>query len=94
MTDRESSVEAYFTSHVRSLGGWAIKLAPTAVGLPDRLVLLPGGKAHLVELKAVRGHVGRAQRVVHRRLGDLGFRVELLYTRVQVDEWARRARGA
>lgn len=87
MVDRERSVESYLTAEVKRLGGWAIKLAPTAVGLPDRLVLLPGGEAHLVELKAVRGHVGRAQRVVHRRLRDLGFPVVVAYTKEDIDLW-------
>lgn len=92
MTVRENSVEYHLTSAVRELGGWSIKLAPTAVGLPDRLVLLPGGRVYLVELKAVRGHVGRAQRVVHRRLGDLGFPVTVLLSKEQVDEWIARVK--
>ena len=92
MPDRERSIEAHLVAGVLSLGGWAIKIAPTAVGLPDRLVLLPGGKAHLVELKAPRGRLARAQRVVHRRLGDMGHPVVVLASVEQVDEWVRRVR--
>lgn len=88
----ETSIETYLNAEVRSMGGWSIKFAPTAVGLPDRLVLLPGGKAHLVELKAPRGRLARAQRVVHRRLGDMGHPVVVLASVEQVDEWVRRVR--
>lgn len=92
MTDREHSVEARLTSAVRELGGWAIKLAPTAVGLPDRLVLLPGGRAYMIELKAPRGRLARAQRVVHRRLGDMGHPVVVLASAEQVDKWVAKVK--
>ncbi len=40
---KEAAVEQYLRERVRDLGGLAIKIVPaSAVGLPDRVVLLDG----------------------------------------------------
>jgi hypothetical protein len=84
----EASLEAHFTRQIRlMLGGRSVKLAPTEKGMPDRLVLLPGGRVHLVELKAVGGHTSAAQDLWHERARDLGTRVTVLTGREQVDRW-------
>ena len=50
---KEAVIESALVKAVRAQGGAAYKLtSQTANGLPDRLVLLPGGKAAFVELKA------------------------------------------
>ena len=90
-SELESSLEAHFNRVVRlHLGGRASKLAPTEKGMPDRLVLLPGGRVHLVELKAVGGHTSAAQDLWHERADALGTRVEVLTGREQVDRWIER----
>lgn len=84
---RESLIEKYLTAQVRKRGGWSVKLAPTRAGLPDRLVLLPGGRMRLVELKQPAGKVSRIQEVVHGKLYELGFPVAVLWSVPQVTAW-------
>lgn len=92
-THLESNLEAFFTTAVRRAGGIATKLAPTTAGLPDRLVLLPGGRMFLVELKAEGGHLSPIQREWHRRAGELGIVVVTLYGRTEVLDWIEAHTG-
>jgi len=85
----EASLEAHFYKQVRLLGGRVEKLAPTRKGIPDRLVLLPGGRIYLCELKATSGRVSAAQSLWHERAAELGTRVQLLIGRAGVDAWIR-----
>ena len=73
---RESYVERELTTEVKKRGGLAVKfVSPGFDGVPDRLVLFPGGKVAFVELKAP----GKKMRPLQvRRAGQLrmlGFRV-------------------
>ena len=50
---RENEVEKQFVEAVRAAGGQALKFTSQSMnGVPDRLVLLLGGKCAFVELKA------------------------------------------
>lgn len=50
---REKTIEAKLVQAVRTKGGLALKFtSPGFDGVPDRLVLLPGGKIAFIELKA------------------------------------------
>lgn len=85
--DQEKDVERHFVEKAPD-DAWAIKLNPIGLrGLPDRMLLLPGGQVIFVELKIPTGRVSRVQTVVHERLRKLGFRVEVLWSREQVDEF-------
>jgi hypothetical protein len=86
---RERRVEKTFNQAIRGRGGWAIKLLPSVSGLPDRLVLLPGGRVIFAELKAPTGTVEPHQTVVHRRLRSLGFTVVVLSSIDAVNEWVQ-----
>ena len=84
----ESRVEKVLTLGVKLRGGWAIKLvSPGYAGMPDRLVLLPGGRVIFVELKTEIGRLSPRQRQVHLRLENLGFKVEVLYGMDQVRDF-------
>lgn len=49
----EKQLEKQFTTAVRKAGGKAYKfVSPTMAGMPDRLVIFPGGKVGFIELKA------------------------------------------
>lgn len=90
MTELEKHLEAYFQRAVRgALGGKAVKLSPLEKGTPDRLVLLPGGRVKLVELKTYKGRLSVAQKVWHSRAAQLGTPVAVLYGREGVDAWVR-----
>lgn len=51
----EKDVEAFLVRQVRKRGWVTWKLAPTEVGIPDRIVLVPGGSVWFVELKRAKG---------------------------------------
>lgn len=86
---RESAVEKRLGQEVKSRGGWAIKFIPSVSGLPDRIVLLPGGRMFFVELKAPTGVVAAHQTVVHGKLSKLGFPVTVLSSVDEVLAWTK-----
>lgn len=82
---REREVERKLVRDVKAVGGMAIKLtSPSVDGLPDRLVLLNGGKIGFVELKAP----GKKPRVLQvKRMTDLqalGFKVFVVDDKSQI----------
>jgi hypothetical protein len=84
----ESALEAHFTKAVRAkLGGRTSKLAPTEKGIPDRMVMLPGGRIILVELKTNIGRLSEAQKLWHYRAAELGTNVVVLAGRAEIDAW-------
>ena len=73
---REKSIESKLTAEVRRFGGLAPKfVSPGLDGVPDRLILLPGGKVAFAELKAPGKTLRPLQAVRKRQLEALGFRV-------------------
>lgn len=70
---KESEIEARLVRGVKALGGVAYKfVSPGNVGVPDRLVVLPGGRVIFVELKAEGGRLSPMQRRQMTRLRQLG----------------------
>lgn len=82
---RERNVESYLSRRVAQLGGISVKLAPTAKGVPDRLILLPEGRCLLVELKAPGRSPSPAQAEWHRRALELGTQVHVIDDAQQID---------
>lgn len=73
---RESEVEKAFVDAVKAAGGQAMKFtSQTMNGVPDRLVLLLGGKCAFVELKAPGKQMRLLQRKRRLQLQTLGFPV-------------------
>lgn len=73
---RESEVEHQFVEAVRAAGGQAFKFTSQSMnGVPDRLVLLLGGKCAFVELKAPGKQMRLLQRKRRQQLEALGFPV-------------------
>ena len=72
---RESTVEAALVKECRLHGLPCLKLTPSTPGVPDRLVLLPGGAHVFVEVKAPGRRPREAQRHWHERLSSMGHRV-------------------
>lgn len=90
----ESRIEKYLKKQVEKLGGKAYKWNPTGViGVPDRMVLLPGGKVVFVELKAPGKKLRKMQEYRAKQLSDLGFQVECLDTVGKVDLFIKNMRG-
>jgi hypothetical protein len=84
---REKEIELRLVKAVKKMGGRAVKfMSPGFDGMPDRLVLLPGGKCGFVEVKAP-GKKPRALQVVrHEMLKAWGFKVYVLDAKEQIEE--------
>ena len=64
---------------VKKIGGLALKfVSPGFDGVPDRIVLLHGGKIGFVEVKAPGEKPRPLQLARHRLLNQLGFKVYVL----------------
>lgn len=72
---RESDVEAALSRECRLRGFQCLKLTPSSPGVPDRLVVLPGGGHVFVEVKAPGRRPRAAQVSWHDRLSSMGHRV-------------------
>lgn len=87
MPTLESKIERQFAMMVRARGGMPVKLAPTVAGIPDRLVLWPGGRSHLVELKTKSGRLRPIQIHRHAQLLDMDHHVVVLKGEQEIIEW-------
>lgn len=90
---RESDIEQYLVERVAELRGECRKLKWVArKGAPDRLVMLPGGLLHFVELKApglaakfpYDAHT-RQQHREHVRMERMGQKVYVIDSKEGVD---------
>lgn len=76
---REKTVESKFTSAVKAKGGLAVKFtSPGFNGMPDRLVMFPGGRIGFVEVKAPGETPRPLQRSRLKLLRRLGFKAFVL----------------
>jgi hypothetical protein len=81
LVESEKLLERKLTAKVKSLGGWSIKLLPFIInGLPDRLILLPVGRAVFAEIKTTKKDPTKLQLVRHKKLKRLGFEVLIIDT--------------
>lgn len=84
----EKDIEQTLIREAKKLGGLAIKVGYD--GLPDRLILLPQGRAFFVELKRADGRTSKLQEVWIARLHKLGFRVYVPKSKAEVHEIFRK----
>lgn len=82
---KESQIESRLVRMVRERGGLCCKfVSPGNPGVPDRLVLLPGGRVVFVELKTETGRLSSIQTWQIRELRKRGADVRVLYGLGQV----------
>jgi hypothetical protein len=82
---REKAIEQKLVRSVKMLGGIAPKfISPGFDGLPDRLVLLPKGRAAFVEVKAPGKQPRPLQIARHDMLRRLGLKVFVLDDEEQI----------
>lgn len=83
---REKEIEKKLVKAVQKKGGLAPKfVAPGFDGMPDRLVLMQGGKMAFVEVKAVGKKLRALQYRRKRQLEALGFLSIVLDHETQID---------
>ena len=75
MTELEKEIEKKLKAAVSAAGGLCLKwVCPGWSGVPDRLVLLPGGRIVFVEVKRPKGgKLSELQKWWAKGLTDLGF---------------------
>lgn len=87
----EKAVETYLRKCVKAAGGIALKLvSPGQTGVPDRLILMPGGRVYFAETKDFGKKPRLKQRLVHDRLRALGFLVFVPDSKAAVDDMMAR----
>lgn len=76
----ERDIERRLVDGVKKLGGRAYKwVSPGSNGVPDRIVILPGGKIIFIELKTTTGRLTDLQKMQHKWLTRLGCDVRTVY---------------
>lgn len=75
MTPLEKEIEMSLVKMVKRHGGMCLKwVCPSWAGVPDRIILLPGGRVMFVELKRSKTSTVSAMQVWwSKKLRDLGF---------------------
>ena len=76
----EKEIETKLIDGIRKLGGRSYKfVSPGNNGVPDRIVILPGGRVIFVELKTMIGRLSKLQKMQTTMLSRLGCDVRVLY---------------
>lgn len=90
---REKFIEQKLGVEVKRLGGLSIKLLSSLfVGLPDRLVVIPQGRIYFIELKAPNGKQSPIQKVVMKKLADLGCNTGVISTIEELESFIEKVR--
>ena len=91
----ENRIEKRLKDEVEKIGGKAKKfVSPGMSGMPDRIVLLPGGKIIFVETKAPGKKLRALQEYRAKELRGLGFRVEMIDTLEKIDLFIKEVIGS
>lgn len=91
---REKQIEQQLMRAVKAAGGICPKLvSPGFDGMPDRMVMLPGGRICFVEVKAPGKKPRPLQVRRHEQLTALGFRVYVLDDQSQMPGVIREIGG-
>lgn len=73
---RERDIEQQLVKAVKKTGGLCLKfISPSMNGVPDRLLLMPNGRAAFVELKSTGKKMRALQKRRKEQLEGLGFPV-------------------
>lgn len=90
----EKELEKLFKDTVKKFGGIAHKfVSPGTSGVPDRLVIFPGGQIGFVEVKAKGKKPRPEQEYQIRRLKFLGCKVFVLDDAEQIENIIEKIRG-
>ena len=82
---REKQTEQKLVKEVKRMGGICLKFtSPGLDGMPDRIVLLPGGRMAFVEVKTMGCKPRPLQMARHGMLRRLGFRLYVLDDETQI----------
>lgn len=96
MQERERDIERALSVMVRRHGGLCLKwVCPGWAGVPDRIVLLPGGRVIFVEVKRPKGGwVSPGQAWFAEQLRALGFQHRFVRSREDIADLEQEIKGA
>ena len=81
----EKKIERYFKAQLEKRGALVFKfVSPGQAGVPDRVVLLPGGRVVFAEMKAPGEKPRPLQRAVFARMARAGHPVYIIDSREAV----------
>lgn len=88
MAQMERDIERRLVQTVKQMGGLCLKwVCPGWAGVPDRIILFPGGVIAFAETKRPQGgRVGKLQRWWRSRLMDMGFWFFYIWDYMDIDE--------
>lgn len=76
---KESTIEARLVREVKKLGGLCYKFtSPGSPGVPDRIIILPGGRVVFAELKTEVGRLAKIQKWQIEELEKRGAEIRVL----------------
>ena len=91
---REKLLEQKLCKEVKNFGGLALKfVSPGFNGMPDRILLMHGGRLSFVEVKAPGEKARRLQLSRHRLLKRMGFKVFILDGEEQIPKIIKETIG-
>ena len=90
---KKRAIERYLANKVKQLGGKSFKfVSPGNAGVPDRIVIIPGGHIFFIELKAPGKKPRKLQQVVIKQLKKLGCNVLTIDSKEQVNRFIDEAK--
>jgi hypothetical protein len=90
----EKDIEKYLREQVKKIKGIAYKFeSPGNSGVPDRLVILPGGRVYFIELKAPGKKSRPLQIAQQRKIASLGCPVLEIDSKHGVDIFIHHVAG-
>ena len=95
MTQLERDIERALVGMVKRHGGMCLKwVCPGWSGVPDRIILLPGGRVLFAETKRPKGgKVEPLQVWWHKTLRGLGFSIWVVWNRSDIDKLGQYLEG-
>lgn len=86
----EKDIEKYLVTKAKAYGGYALKwVCPSWNGVPDRIVILPGGRIGFIETKSPGKTLKPQQERWRERLQRLGFLAYKADSKDDIDEFLR-----
>ena len=88
---KEKQVERHFKWAVEVLGGRSYKfVSPGVKGVADRVVCMPNGTTHFVELKTKGGRLSALQLIFAADMERLNQNYKVLWNIEDIDQWAQK----
>lgn len=94
LAPKEKDIEAHLRKEIKKMGGKAYKFtSPANRSVPDRIVMLPGGRIYFVEVKTDKGKVTPGQERELKYIEELGFKTFIVYGKDGVNHFLRNVKN-